>query len=357
MVERVVTVSDYSATDQEGKHEIIEDGAMFLPPMNGEAFQQAVPVEETWNALGVVHVELRKLLATDPDPEVRRSARSLSESLGDYLERLDASHDRRASLEVVADSMLGSLPAQLRLLEAALSAGHVTLENLPEALLERMVTEDGRVRIRIFPRDDLNDNVALASFVDDVREIVPDIAGSASEVLESGRAVVTAMRQALLAAFVVVTIILLLLWRNLNDTALVLVPLGLAAVFTVAAAVLLDIPFNFADVIVLPLLLGIGVDSESSRVERRRGRWDGGESLLTPGPARAWPYRALPTLAGFGTLGFASHLRLATLGQLLTLGVSFTILCNLVVLPSLIVLHPPTPYPATVKTLAAIRKS
>lgn len=357
VVERVVTVSDYIPSDQEAKLEIIEDVAMFLPPMNGEAFQQAVPVEETWNALGVVHVELRKLLATDPDPEVRRSARSLSESLGDYLERLDASHDRRASLEVVADSMLGSLPAQLRLLEAALSAGHVTLENLPEALLERMVTEDGRVRIRIFPRDDLNDNVALASFVDDVREIVPDIAGSASEVLESGRAVVTAMRQALLAAFVVVTIILLLLWRNLNDTALVLVPLGLAAVFTVAAAVLLDIPFNFADVIVLPLLLGIGVDSGIHLVHRARAPWDGEQNLLNTSTARAVAYSALTTIASFGTLGFASHLGLATLGQLLTLGVSFTILCNLVVLPSLIVLHPPTPYPATVKTLAAIRKS
>jgi len=137
----------------------------------------------------------------------------------------------------------------------------------------------------------------------------------------------------------------------------VLVPLGLAAVFTVAAAVLLDIPFNFADVIVLPLLLGIGVDSGIHLVHRARAPWDGEQNLLNTSTARAVAYSALTTIASFGTLGFASHLGLATLGQLLTLGVSFTILCNLVVLPSLIVLHPPTPYPATVKTLAAIRKS
>ncbi|MGH0030168.1 MAG: MMPL family transporter, partial [Myxococcota bacterium] len=122
-------------------------------------------------------------------------------------------------------------------------------------------------------------------------------------------------------------------------TALVLVPLGLATVFTVAAAVLLDIPFNFADVIVLPLLLGIGVDSGIHLVHRARAGGDSLRNLLGTSTARAVGFSALTTIASFGTMGLATHRGLATLGQLLTLGVAFTLLCNLVVLPALIALR------------------
>jgi hypothetical protein len=140
---------------------------------------------------------------------------------------------------------------------------------------------------------------------------------------------------------VAVTLFLLILWRSVNDTALVLMPMGLAAALTVAAAVLLDIPFNFADVIVLPLLLGIGVDSGIHLVHRARVSWDRDQNLLTTSTARAVTYSALTTIGSFGTMGFASHLGLATLGRLLTLGVTFTLLCNLIVLPALIALHGP----------------
>jgi predicted RND superfamily exporter protein len=224
-----------------------------------------------------------------------------------------------------------------------LAAGHVTLEKLPEALLERMITSDGRVRIQIYPSEDLNDHAALAAFVENVQTITPEVAGSASEILASGRAVVVALTEALVSAFIVITAFLLLLWRRIDDTALVLIPLLLAAALTVAAAVLLDIPFNFADVIVLPLLLGIGVDSGIHLVHRARAAAPGDSNLLGTSTARAVAFSAMTTIASFGSLGFATHLGMATLGQLLTLGVGFTIVCNLIVLPSLIPLRPRRP--------------
>jgi hypothetical protein len=104
--------------------------------------------------------------------------------------------------------------------------------------------------------------------------------------------------------------------------------------------VLLDIPFNFADVIVLPLLLGIGVDSGIHLVHRARASREGVSNLLGTSTARAVAFSALTTIASFGSLGLASHRGLATLGQLLTIGVAFTLLCNLLVLPALIILHP-----------------
>ena len=110
--------------------------------------------------------------------------------------------------------------------------------------------------------------------------------------------------------------------------------------FLAAAAILLEIPFNFADVIVLPLLLGIGVDSGIHLVHRARVGDVRDNKLLGTSTARAVGFSALTTIASFGSLAFATHMGLATLGRLLTLGVGATLLCNLIVLPALIPLRP-----------------
>jgi hypothetical protein len=296
-------------------------------------------VEERIEALRHLDEELGKFGGDDLPPAFAKAVDALHARLSQFLARIEASPSAAASLDMLEQSLLGSLPEQLRVLNAALGAGHVTLENLPEALIDQMVGERGQVRIEIFPKAHLGDQRALAEFVDAVREIDPKAAGSAGEIVGSGRAVVASLQEALLSALIAVTLVVYLIWRRVTDTALVMIPLGLTTIFTVAAAVLLDIPFNFADVIVLPLLLGIGVDSGIHLVHRARIGGDAGRNLLSTSTARAVAFSALTTIASFGTMGLASHRGLATLGQLLTLGVSFTLLCNLVVLPALIVLR------------------
>jgi hopanoid biosynthesis associated RND transporter like protein HpnN len=344
VVERVVTVSDYVPADQKNKLDIIEDVAMFVVPPPGPDGKVPPPsLAEQVEALVDLSRELGRLQNSGEQSELVASANRLRPVLDRYLQRLDDSPDSTREIEALQSSMLGTLPEQLRVLDAALSAGHVTLEKLPDAILERMITADGRVRIQIFPRDDLNDNAALAAFVDGVKAATPEVAGSASEILESGRSVVRALTQAMLSAFVAITLFLLILWRRIDDTALVLIPLMLASALTVAAAVLAGIPFNFADVIVLPLLLGIGVDSGIHLVHRARVIGEGEMNLLATSTARAVAFSALTTIASFGSLGLATHMGLATLGRLLTLGVGFTLVCNLIVLPALIRLRPRRP--------------
>jgi len=344
VVERVVTVSDYVPSDQENKLDIIEDVAMFVaPPPGPDGVVPPPSLEEQEESLGDLSRELARLENSGGRSKLVASASRLRPVLDRYLRMLESSPDPKHEIEALQTSMLGTLPEQLRILDAALSAGHVTLEKLPDTILERMIAADGRVRLQIFPSQDLKDHAALAAFVDGVKAITPEVAGSASEILESGRAVVRALTQALVSAFVVITLFLLVLWRRIDDTALVLIPLLLASALTVATAVLADIPFNFADVIVLPLLLGIGVDSGIHLVHRVRAVGGADESLLGTSTARAVTYSALTTIASFGSLGLATHLGLATLGRLLTIGVGYTLVCNLIVLPALIRRDQPSP--------------
>ena len=149
-------------------------------------------------------------------------------------------------------------------------------------------------------------------------------------------ALVPAFRQATLTAFVAVTIVLLVLLRRVSDTALVLAPLVLAALLTGATSVVLGLPFNFANVIVLPLLFGLGVASGVHLVMRRRRTEDAAELLRTSTP-RAVLYSALTTIASFGSLALSGHRGMTSMGQLLTIAIVYTLIGTLVVLPALMI--------------------
>ncbi|MFQ5749698.1 MAG: MMPL family transporter, partial [Planctomycetota bacterium] len=150
----------------------------------------------------------------------------------------------------------------------------------------------------------------------------------------SGQAVVDAFQEAFLLALLATTLILTLVLRNLHNVILVLVPLVLAGIFTGAATVLFGVPFNFANVIALPLLLGIGVDNGIHMVHRAR---QGREIEINPlHTSRGVVYSALTTASSFGNLALSPHRGTASMGLLLTIGIALNLFCTLVVLPGLL---------------------
>jgi uncharacterized protein len=128
---------------------------------------------------------------------------------------------------------------------------------------------------------------------------------------------------------------LLLLWRSVWDTVLAFFPLALAALVTCAVLILFGQPFNFTNVIVLPMLVGMGVDNGVHLVHRHRAAPDEID-VLASSTARAVFFAALTTVLSFGSLAFASHRGLASFGQMLTVGVLVTLVCYVVVLPAVL---------------------
>jgi predicted RND superfamily exporter protein len=112
-------------------------------------------------------------------------------------------------------------------------------------------------------------------------------------------------------------------------------------VTTAAVSVFADVPFNFANIIVLPLILGIGVDSGIHLVHRHRTGLRGAENLLRTGTARAVLFSALTTITSFATLALSNHLGIASLGQLLTIGITLMLGANVIVLPAILTLVDP----------------
>ena len=336
-VELALTLSDFVPDNQLAKLEILDEAAlMLLATLDDEPTVTDTTGARARSLIDRLEQTLAAIIAGNGDPALVDSSRQLSESLAGLRRKLTGDPDDSATLESLRGVLFDSLPERLRLLRVALQASAVDVESIPEELKQRMTGKNGGARVEVFPKENLNDQLMLEEYVAAVQSIDPDAYGEGLLIVDSGKVVIRALQQALITAGIVIILILAFLWRNFLDAALVVTPLILAMLLTVACSVVLGISFNFANVIIVPLLLGMGIDSGIHMVHRVRGGELPDGNLLRTGTARAVLLSALTTMASFGTLAFSSHLGIAGLGQLLTLGIALVLLCNLMVLPALV---------------------
>jgi hypothetical protein len=327
------TLLDYVPADQEEKLEVVEMAAFLVPAAMTE---------------GPTRTDAERRLALERLAEEAGRTAARSGNVGESARRLVAALERfrngrgragaggvPSTLERLERDLVGSLPAQIRDLQELVQAERVRVEDLPRTFTSRMLARDGRARVEVLPRDDLSDSRALERFVEEVRTVAPEAGGLAVYVVEWGEVTWTAMLAALGGGVVLMAVFLVLLWGSAWDTLLAFFPLALAAVLTCAALVVLGQPFNFANVIVLPMLVGMSIDSGVHLVHRHRTNPEEADVLATS-TARAVFYSALTTMLSFGSLGLAPHRGIAAIGQLLTIGVGLVLVSYVVVLPAVL---------------------
>ena len=302
---------------------------VFLAPLrlSNNTFTDSEDKEKIFN-------NLRQTLAMKPKqnlPELVTAAQTLDIAM--------AKLKTAEQIEAFEADVFRYFRQQMNRLTAALDAGPFSLRDMPASIRERYLAANGRARVQVYPRDDLEDPAALRQFVDAVREIAPAATDSPGEILEAGRAVVNSVVTAAAISLIVVSGIVFLILRSARDTAMVLLPVVLAGLYTVAATVILSIPFNFANVIVLPLLIGLGVASGIHLVSRAKAENSAAAAFASTTP-RAVIFSALTTIASFGSLAISEHRGTASRGELLTLSIGMTLVCTLVVLPALMRLWP-----------------
>ena len=322
-VESATTAYDLVPGGQDDKLAVIDEMTFFLTPLLLPAAVLPPPgPEEQQRALD----ELRTTLAAAGGGLAADAQR-----LAAALARIEPTADNLAALE---DALLGGLAKRLDFLAEALEAGPVALEDLPAALRDRRIAADGRAAIEVIPAENLRDAEARRRFAAAVQQVAPGATGAPIIVTAAGEAVIQSFREAAVWAIALIALLLLAVLRNLRDTLMVLAPLALSALITVAATVVLRQPFNFANVIVLPLLFGLGVAFGIQLV--LRGRAEGADKLMQSSTARAVIFSALTTIGSFCALALSSHPGTASMGLLLTLAITVTMVCTLIVLPALL---------------------
>jgi hopanoid biosynthesis associated RND transporter like protein HpnN len=324
-VSRAFGLPDLVPGDQDDKLAIIDDLVLSLNLPEGPPATSATPDDEAAAA---------QALADALSSSTLPAAATLKTQLLRFKQAASGADAAKIVAQLHAN-LFGALPAQLAQLRESLQAKAVTEADLPAQLRSRYLSSDGSYRIEIWPRESLESPAAMARFVDAVRAVEPGAVGPPIGFLEAGRSVVDAFQHAFAYAVIAVLVLLMILLRSVADTLRVVLPLLLAGAFTVAVMVLLRQPFNFANVIALPLVLGVGVDYGVYLAQRGRAA-PAGANLLQTSTARAVWYGALITIANFGNLMLARHPGMASMGLLLTLGLCMTLLCTLVLLPGLL---------------------
>jgi len=217
-------------------------------------------------------------------------------------------------------------------LRNAMQAGPVTLQNLPEVLLRAWQAKDGLMRVEALPKGDPNDNENLRRFASAVLAAEPTAVGGPVSILKSGNTVVEAFIHAGIYSLLVIGFLLWLTLRRITDVLMTLVPLLVAGAVTLEICVLIGLPLNFANIVALPLLLGIGVAFKIYYIVAWRS---GRTNLLQSSLTRAIFFSALTTATAFGSLWLSSHPGTSSMGKLLALSLVTTLAAVLLFQPAL----------------------
>ena len=334
LVDNTVWIKDLVPEEQEGKLAIIDEMDLLLGAM-AIGTETSIPADdENLAIIRAFNISLQQLIAGGETTPVYARLQKTVDRFLQTMDSLDAS-SRHSLLERFGHSVLDTFPERLNALLQSMHAEPITEKNLPRDTRD-LWFNDGTYRIEIYPRENLVDNHALQRFVAQLQTETPRVTGLPIIAVEASNAVIQAFQQAFLYAFIATAILLLLLTEKKYDAVYILTPLLLAALFTGAISVALGMKMNFANIIALPLLLGMGIDSgiyilhglhKSSREDL---------SHLVRSSSSAVILSALTTILSIGNLAFSPHLGTASLGKLLTIGLIMTLVCTLIVLPSLL---------------------
>jgi len=325
-VARVATIDSFVPQDQEKKLALIkgmDDQIGFL--LNEPAPRQTPTDAENVAALNASADQL-KAMAGDAKGPGADAARRLAADLANLAKADKAARDRAQEAFVLP------LNVSLQSLHGFLGAQQVTLANLPQGIKRQWVTADGKSRVEVFPKGDANDTEVLRRFASAVLAVYPEAIGGPVSILKSSETVVSAFIHAGLYALVSIAILLWIVLGRFGDMLLTLVPLVLAGVVTLEICVLIGMPLNFANIIALPLLLGVGVAFKIYYITAWRA---GQTNLLQSSLTRAVIWSALTTATAFGSLWLSNHPGTSSMGKLLALSLVTTLAAAVLFQPAL----------------------
>ncbi|MGA2892414.1 MAG: MMPL family transporter [Xanthobacteraceae bacterium] len=314
-VGRVLTLSSFIPDDQQQKLPLIENAAKTLVPALNPAAPSPPPTDaQNVSMLNSTAGLLDKLAGTSTGSGAV-AARRLAAAMTALATGAPAIRQR---VETVFVQPLHTALDDLRNL---FKAKEVTRANIPANLARQWVTADGHARIDVSPSGDPNDNATMIAFARAVQSVAPDATEGPISILEARQAIVFAFIEAGACALISIGILLWITLRRFSDVLLTLVPLLLAGVVTLEICVLVGLPLNFANIIALPLLLGVGVAFKIYYIMAWR---EGQTNLLQSVLTRAVTFSAMTTATAFGSLWFSSHPGTSSMGKLLAISLITT---------------------------------
>ncbi len=325
-VSRTMTLQDLVPKNQDEKRKLIATAAAAIDPsLNPKETDPPPTDQENVEALSSTADTLTKVAGNQQGPGADAARR-----LSGLLSRLAKSEP--AARKQAETAVVDPLRISLDQLRQELKPERVTAENLPPDLAREWIAPDGHARVQVLPKGDPDNTEVLREFVTAVLAVEPNATGPAVALFEAGHTVVRAFIQAGIFALSAIAVLLWITLRRITDVLLTLVPLLVAGVVTLELCVVFGLPLNFADIIALPLLLGVGVAFKIYYIMAWR---QGKTALLQSSLTRAVIFSALTTATAFGSLWLSNHPGTSSMGKLMALALVCTMAAAVLFQPAL----------------------
>ncbi|MZH03069.1 MAG: MMPL family transporter, partial [Nitrospinae bacterium] len=333
-VARVESISAVIPDHQEEKAQIVREK---LAPLIKDLEVEPEDVDFSWKALNKslkkiqFKLQGRKVDDLDPVKVAGDRVRSFMEESRKIETELAEKRMRNFSHLLFADYR--NLMEELK---ANADVKLVKLEEIPETLRKRYISQKGKFVVHIFPSVDFWELDERQKYLTDLRSVDPNVTGTAVHMFESTRLMTEGYVKGGLYAMTAIIIYVFFLFRNLRTVFFVLLPVLVGSIWTVGVMELLRLKRNMANLVILPLILGIGVVNGIHITHRYREEEDKGSSILAKSTGQAVLLSSLTTMIGFGSMMVANHYGVYSLGLVLTLGVFNCLVASVTFLPALL---------------------
>jgi len=314
-VSRALTLSSFVPSDQQQKIAVLRAASQALgPALNPPGPQLAPDDQQNVAAIRGAALALSRA-AAGAEGSVADDARDVAA----LLNRLaDAAPTVRTKVEA---AIVPPLTYDLDLVRKSLTPKTITIQTLPPDLVRDWMLPDGRARVQALSKGDVDDNSVLQKFAVAVLGAEPSAAGPAINYYESGKTVITAFVEAGILALVAITILLIVALRRITDVLLTLIPLLLAGAVTLEISAICGLSLNFANILALPLLLGVGVAFKIYYIMA----WRAGQTGLLESPlTRAVVFSAMTNAVAFGSMWVSRYPGMSSMGKMMALALACT---------------------------------
>jgi hypothetical protein len=304
------------------------------PPVDVAALEEALATLR-----GFVEVDLPFTLSNHGKPELAPATKALAEALRALERRLAALPPREAQARLERFQQRAS--AVYTDLRGSLDSDRdsVKPEDVPaeaRSLFYAETPQGPRYLIRVYPTGHVEDPAFAPRFLADTRTVDPDITGFPVNFFEFAVVMEDDFKRASIYALAAIVLLLLIDLRRKRDLLLALVPLGMGATWMVGSMNLLGMDYNLANIMAIPLLVGIGVAYGVYVIHRVREESPPRPRRVIATTGKAVLFSALTTMVSFGAMSMASHRGASSLGNTLLLGIAYCVVGALVVLPALL---------------------
>ena len=333
-VARVESISAVIPDNQEENAQIIREN---LAPLLRDLEVEPEDVDFSWKALNKtlkgIQFKLQGREGDDLDPVQMAGNRVRNFREQSQKMEPDLAEERLQNFSQLLFADYRNLMEELK---ANADVKLVKLEEIPETLRKRYISQKGKYVAHIFPSVDVWDLDERKKYLDDLRSVDPNVTGTAIHMFESTRLMTEGYVNGGLYAMTAIIIYVFFLFRNLRTVFFVLLPVLVGSIWTIGIMELIGLKLNMANLVILPLILGIGVVNGIHITHRYREEEDKHASILGKSTGQAVLLSSLTTMIGFGSMMVANHYGVFSLGMVLTLGVFNCLIASVTFLPALL---------------------